>query len=481
MRGLVAAAALALALVAGTAGASTFAVVQPVGGLASPPLVLPGTTHPNVPGSLALPPHWTERATATRTLDFETMKALWMRAGAAYGIPWEVLGAINKIETNFGRNMGPSSAGAVGWMQFMPETWHRWGMDATGDGVADPWDPEDAIYSAARYLAAAGAREDLYRGIFAYNHAHWYVRDVLDLAATYREGGQEVVASLERFQVDLEQARGDVASAGERLVEAQRRHAQLLRREGRLRREAAAAAILSQRLDLERRATLAGVAAEAAAEEVAQLRAGLEEVEDALAKAEQASRGAAFSPATAPLLGAPVFSGEYVFPVGGGPDTVSVGRGHHTYPAVDVAAPMGAPVFAHEAAVVVRAWSWSNGNCGIGATIQSRDGRSWTYCHLSYLDPRVQPGAVLAAGDPMGLVGSTGRSTGPHLHIQLNPATSYPQEEPWFTAFEGTAFRWQGEPHRHLTAAAPAPQPRRGDVFAVVPPAAEDAVVLFSK
>ena len=49
-----------------------------------------------------------------------------------------MLAAINKVETNFGGNMGPSSAGAVGWMQFMPDTWLRWGLDADGDGLADP-------------------------------------------------------------------------------------------------------------------------------------------------------------------------------------------------------------------------------------------------------------------------------------------------------------------------------------------------------
>ena len=63
---------------------------------------------------------------------------LWQRAGSAYGIPWQVLAAINKVESNFGRNMGPSSAGAVGWMQFMPSTWARWGVDANGDGHRRP-------------------------------------------------------------------------------------------------------------------------------------------------------------------------------------------------------------------------------------------------------------------------------------------------------------------------------------------------------
>ena len=60
----------------------------------------------------------------------------------------------------------------------MPATWLRWGTDANGDGIADPWNPDDAIFSAARYLAAAGGATDLYRGVFAYNHADWYVKEV---------------------------------------------------------------------------------------------------------------------------------------------------------------------------------------------------------------------------------------------------------------------------------------------------------------
>src|SRR5207244_10324437 len=90
-------------------------------------------------------------------LSYAERRALWRSAGAADGVPWQVLAAINKVESNFGRNMGPSSAGAIGWMQFMPSTWLRWGLDADGDGVADPWRASDAIYAAARHLAPAGA------------------------------------------------------------------------------------------------------------------------------------------------------------------------------------------------------------------------------------------------------------------------------------------------------------------------------------
>ena len=86
-------------------------------------------------------------------------------------MPWQVLAAINEIETDYGRNLSVSTAGAVGWMQFMPATWKIYGVDANGDGKADPYNPVDAIFTAARYLNAAGASKNLGLAIFAYNHA----------------------------------------------------------------------------------------------------------------------------------------------------------------------------------------------------------------------------------------------------------------------------------------------------------------------
>ena len=74
--------------------------------------------------------------------------------------------------------------------------------------------------------------------------------------------------------------------------------------------------------------------------------------------------------------------------------------------------------------------------------MQTTDGQTWTYCHLSYLEPAVTQGAQLAAGDQVGLVGQTGDATGPHLHLQLQPAATYPQDQDWFQSFAGTAFRW---------------------------------------
>ena len=121
---------------------------------------------------------------------------IYQAAGIQYGIRWEVLAAINEIETDYGRNLNISSAGALGWMQFMPPTWDMYGVDANGDGEKDPFNPVDAIFAAARYLRAAGADQDLYRAIFAYNHADWYVESVLMRARVIGGLPADLVGSL---------------------------------------------------------------------------------------------------------------------------------------------------------------------------------------------------------------------------------------------------------------------------------------------
>ncbi len=121
---------------------------------------------------------------------------IYQAAGVQYQVPWQVLAAINEIETDYGRNLSVSSAGAVGWMQFMPATWKEWGIDANGDGVADPFNPVDAIFSAARYLEAAGAATNLSKAIFAYNHADWYVNQVLLRAKLIAAMPQSVIGAL---------------------------------------------------------------------------------------------------------------------------------------------------------------------------------------------------------------------------------------------------------------------------------------------
>lgn len=104
------------------------------------------------------------------------------------GMSWTVLAAIGQIESGDGSNMGPSTAGALGPMQFLPSTWAEWGITAFGEtGAPNILDPFDAVPSAARLLCAAGAGTPagLRGAIFAYNHATWYVNEVLALAGEY--------------------------------------------------------------------------------------------------------------------------------------------------------------------------------------------------------------------------------------------------------------------------------------------------------
>ena len=108
--------------------------------------------------------------------------AIYKAAASRYDVPWAVLAAINSIETDYGRNLSISSAGAIGWMQFMPSTWAQYGVTANGKGKPNPYDPADAIFSAANYLQASGAATNLRAAIFAYNHAEWYVDEVMSKA-----------------------------------------------------------------------------------------------------------------------------------------------------------------------------------------------------------------------------------------------------------------------------------------------------------
>jgi murein DD-endopeptidase MepM/ murein hydrolase activator NlpD len=121
---------------------------------------------------------------------------IYQACGTEYGIPWEVLASINKIETAFGTNLNVSTAGAVGWMQFLPSTWETYGVDANGDGRKDPYNPVDAICAAASYLKASGGAGDLYNAILSYNHADWYVQEVLLYARAYGKLPTDLVGSL---------------------------------------------------------------------------------------------------------------------------------------------------------------------------------------------------------------------------------------------------------------------------------------------
>jgi hypothetical protein len=123
-----------------------------------------------------------------------TYMQLYQESAARYcpGLSWTVLAAIGEVESGDGANVGPSSAGALGPMQFMPSTWSTWGIDGFGDtGTPNIMNPYDAVPSAAAMLCADGAAEggsSLRGAIFSYNHAVWYVDEVLAIAREYATG-----------------------------------------------------------------------------------------------------------------------------------------------------------------------------------------------------------------------------------------------------------------------------------------------------
>lgn len=124
--------------------------------------------------------------------------ALYIDAAREYRLDWAILAAVGKVETDHGRSplpgvrSGVNSHGCCGGpMQFWispphPNTWDTYGVDGNGDGRKNPHDPADAIPAAANYLRASGAPANWRRALFAYNHATWYVNQVLDQATQYR-------------------------------------------------------------------------------------------------------------------------------------------------------------------------------------------------------------------------------------------------------------------------------------------------------
>ncbi|HEV3071090.1 MAG TPA: lytic murein transglycosylase [Solirubrobacteraceae bacterium] len=195
---------------AGGAGGPTTLPPGAPNGVAPPPLAVAG-------GAGTLASLLGQSAVSAQALSYYRIPLfllpIYQAAGIQYGVPWQILAAINEVETNYGADLNVSTAGAVGWMQFMPTTWMQYGVDALGAGYADPYNPVDAIFAAARYLHAAGASSNLHTAILAYNHSEAYVSSVLLRAKLIAAYPESVIATLTGL------TQGSLPVAGARLAQ----------------------------------------------------------------------------------------------------------------------------------------------------------------------------------------------------------------------------------------------------------------------
>jgi len=448
MKRLLVVALLAAGVAAGAARADSWVVVPD--GQSMPPTVSSGF-------GVLLPPDLTTPPATAQQLTPQELQPIWEAAGQTYGVPWQVLAAVNQVESDFGRNMGPSYAGAVGWMQFMPDTWRQYGVDADGNGVADPWNAQDAIYSAAHYLAASGANTDLRGALLTYNHSEAYADRVLQLAAAY-SGGSSDLPSVSTVSVD--QAQQDVDDAQAALDEGNAKVRQLEAVKRSLVVDAAGGDLLDDRLNAAQDAAQTDADLDAARAEVADLRSKLDAAQQTLDAAKQAEAAGRFAAAVGYFPPAPILTDGFAFPVAGGAGLVSVEPAASAPSSTVLAAPAGTPVYAVAEGDVVETSPDPSGDCGIALTLQAADGRVWKYCHLAYLDAAVTPGAHLTAGTQVGLVGQTGSALTPGLELTLESGSSAPAQESWFSGLAGRAFGGAATPA--------APAPAAPPVFAVV-------------
>lgn len=490
--------AVAASALASSAAADVFVVVKPASptsssGSPAAPGTLPSASFPNFPGSVVFPPNLSQPPAQPMVLDRTQLLALWQRAGAAYGVPWAVLAAINEVESGFGRNMGPSSAGAVGWMQFMPSTWQEWGVDADGNGVADPWNPYDAVYAAARYLAASGGTTDISRAIYSYNHADWYVQEVLRLAQTYsqQQGGTFTLATP---RPDLGAQRRAVAKARSRAAATAADVRKLERRISRLERRANHVTLLSTGLAAQ---ALAGRLRERLPDAQArakQAAAALGQAKTALAQAQAAAAAApSFSAAAPPVLdGASLASWA-----GGGWGVFSPSTYAGTDQGVDFTGAGPIPALAAARVTDVRSEHIIEGGSYPVVAYQLEEGPyagSYVYV-MENFTPTVQVGQQLTRGETIGVASGSypyieiGFASGPDgsaaAPLYPDPHGAKPEGAAMWTYIRSLLGDPRLGPVRTLQAAIPPAATGSGSgsgsgpVFTVVPHRPASRVVYF--
>ena len=274
----------------------------------------------------------------------------------------------------------------------MPSTWERWGVDADGDGLANPWSAEDAIAAAARYLAASGGATDISRAVFSYNHAQWYVDEVLQLAQLFGSGGVDATFNLDRLQVSLDQSRKAVVQANRKVLKAS---------SATCARSAAARGLAAPPRGVSapplrpacarpaRRPARRAGQRRCVCRRRSHCRASSPRHGQDLAQARDRSLSASFAPAAGSLMAAPAYNARYVFPAGAAPRSYRSLAPPPRLSGGRIAAPEGSPVYA----LPTRSSSlpeYPDGHCGIGLSSAPPTGRV-RRTDLSYLVPTVTP------------------------------------------------------------------------------------------
>ena len=110
----------------------------------------------------------------------DRLRGYYLEAQRRFGVSWQLLAAVNYVESAFNKLRNASTAGAQGPMQFIPSSWRRYGL---GGNVHDP---HDAILGAANYLHANGAPRNNRRALYRYNPSWLYVDAVLRYSSRFR-------------------------------------------------------------------------------------------------------------------------------------------------------------------------------------------------------------------------------------------------------------------------------------------------------
>ena len=148
------------------------------------------------------PPLTTHKIKVEPALPASALLSAYREAQRRFKVPWDVLAAVNFVESKFGKLRNASAAGAQGPMQFMPATWRRYGL---GGNVHDA---QDAILGAANYLHASGAPRELRLALHHYNPSRSYVDAVLRYARRIASG-RTMFFALYNWQVFVKTAHGD--------------------------------------------------------------------------------------------------------------------------------------------------------------------------------------------------------------------------------------------------------------------------------